>query len=309
MDRLETRELAYFVAVAEELHFARAAQRLGIAQPPLSRAIKQLERRIGVTLLERNSRHVGLTPAGEVLLHESRKALDAVAAAGRRAQRAGQPDPRLILVMKPGGDAGLLPDILAAYGCEPNAVAVDVFLCGIGEQATRLRQGHADLGLLHRPHDDLSGFDTEELLVERQVVVLPTRHRLAGRASVRLADLRGEPLPRWPVTSAEGGTPADDGTPADAGIPVEDVTPGPLVQDAAQLMQLIALGRTVAVLPESVRGHLRRDLACVPVLDAPTTAVIIAWPERSRSRAVAAFVEAATAVAALHALAAASPGV
>jgi DNA-binding transcriptional LysR family regulator len=85
---METRELRYFVAVAEELHFGRAAQRLGIAQPPLSRAIRQLERRLGVALLERTSRTVTLTEAGSVLLREGRAALDAVDAADRRTRRA-----------------------------------------------------------------------------------------------------------------------------------------------------------------------------------------------------------------------------
>jgi DNA-binding transcriptional LysR family regulator len=278
--RLETRELAYFVAVAEELHFGRAAERLGIAQPPLSRAIRQLERRVGVALLERGARGVTLTPAGEVLLHEGRRALDAVAAAGRRAHRAGQPDPRLVLAMKPGGDGGLLPDILAAYESEPDATAaVDVLVCGIGEQEALLRDGRADAGLLHLPHDDPSGFDTEELLVEGQVVVLPRGHRLSGRASVRLADLAGETMPRWPGSPDDG-----DGR--------------PLVRDAGQLMQLIALGRTVAVLPRSAAGHLREDLVCVPVADAAPTTVVLAWPEQSRSRALAALVRAATAVAA-----------
>src|SRR5829696_1696223 len=101
---METRELRYFVAVAEELHFGRAAERLGIAQPPLSRAIKQLEQRLGVPLIERTSRRNTLTQAGEVLLHEAKKALDAVAAAARRTQRAGQETPRLTLVMKAGSD-------------------------------------------------------------------------------------------------------------------------------------------------------------------------------------------------------------
>ena len=91
VDTLETRELRYFVTVAEELHFGRAAERLGIAQPPLSRAIRQLERRLGVTLLERNRRGVTLTGAGQVLLDEGRAILDATAAAARRTRRAADP--------------------------------------------------------------------------------------------------------------------------------------------------------------------------------------------------------------------------
>ncbi|XVQ11276.1 LysR family transcriptional regulator [Spirillospora sp. CA-255316] len=86
-DHVETRELAYFAAVAEELHFGRAARRPGIAQPPLSRAIRRLERRLGVLLRERTPRGVALTRPGEVLLREARHALEAVDAAVRRLRR------------------------------------------------------------------------------------------------------------------------------------------------------------------------------------------------------------------------------
>ena len=120
---METRELAYFAAVAEELHFGRAAARLGIAQPPLSRAIQKLERRLGVTLFDRSGRRVALTPAGEVLAREAAKALDAVAAAEHRTRRAGRTEPRLVVVLKPGGDGALLPDILAAYQVVPGRPA------------------------------------------------------------------------------------------------------------------------------------------------------------------------------------------
>src|SRR4051812_46241817 len=109
---METRELRYFVAVAEELNFGRAARRLGIAQPPLSRAIQQLERRLGVTLLERTSRTVALTEAGSVLLREGRAALYAIEAADRRTRRAGAVRPGLVLVTKAGASGELLAKML-----------------------------------------------------------------------------------------------------------------------------------------------------------------------------------------------------
>jgi DNA-binding transcriptional LysR family regulator len=285
MERLETRELTYFVAVAEELHFGRAAMRLGVTQPPLSRAIRRLERRLGVTLLERTSQRVTLTAAGEVLLAESRPILDAVAAAARKARRAGQPSPRLLLTISPCGDI-LLRDILAAYAADPDAIPVDIDVRTVGRLAY-LRDGQADVAFLHGPPASLRGLDTEELMVERPLAVLPRTHRLAGRKSLRLNDLRGEPLPRWP------GEPEDRW--AGAGV---EFGPGPLVHDAGELMQLITLGRTIALEPKSVLGPLRRDLIGVPVLDAPTSTMLIAWPEQSRSRALAAFVRAATTVAA-----------
>ncbi|MGA5270924.1 LysR family transcriptional regulator [Streptomyces lydicamycinicus] len=280
---METRELRYFVAVAEELHFGRAAQRLGIAQPPLSRAIRQLERRLGAALLERSSRAVTLTEAGAVLLREARAALDAVEAAERRTRRAALAAtgrPGVVLATKAGASSELLAEMLAAYAAEPDAVTVDLLLCGIGEQERMLRDGRADVALLHLPFDTTAGFDTEELCTEGQVVILPAGHPLAGRAQVRTADvteLPDLPMPRWP--GRDGSYP--DG-------------PGPQARDHAQLFQLIALGRACWIAPESCRTQLREDLAAVPVLDAPPVTTVIAWPPHSRSRAVAGLVRAAT---------------
>ncbi|MFD0656564.1 LysR family substrate-binding domain-containing protein [Thermocatellispora tengchongensis] len=181
--------------------------------------------------------------------------------------------------MKPGGDCGLLPDILAAYETDPDAVPVDIVLCSAHECAGVIRDGRADVGLLHRSNTDLTGLDIEELLTEDQVVVLPHSHHLADRVSVCLADLAGETMPHW---SADPHN-----------------TPNRLsVRDVGQLMQLIALGRAIAVVPASVRGQLRDDLTCVPVTDAQPTTLILAWPQGHRASALAAFVRTATTVAA-----------
>ncbi|MBC7279375.1 LysR family transcriptional regulator [Nocardioides sp.] len=279
---METRELRYFVAVAEELHFSRAAARLGIAQPPLSRAISRLERRLGGPLLERNSRGVTLTDAGRVLLAEARAALDAVDAAERRTRRAtgDGAEPALVLVSKAGASTELLTKLLDAYAAEPGSVKVEVDLCGIGEQGPRLRDGRADIALLHLPFDSVDGLDSEDLLTEGQVAVLPSSHPWVTRPQLRLADLEDIPsLPpmRWP--SAGGGFP--DG-------------PGPEIRDLAQLYQLIGLGRAYTILPESARAEQQHGVATVPVLDAPEVTTVIAWPQHSRSLALATLVQTAT---------------
>ncbi|SDN40995.1 LysR family transcriptional regulator [Actinacidiphila guanduensis] len=282
---METRELKYFVAVAEDLHFGRAARRLGMAQPPLSRAIGGLERRLGTLLLERGSRGLTLTGAGAVLLREARAVLDAVEAAERRTRRAAVAAtgrPAVVLAAKAGASSELLAKLLDAYAAEPGAAAVDVVLCGPGEQSRYLHDGRADVALLHRPFDDTSGFDTEELRSEGQVVILPAGHPLGARPHVRLAEVTGLPdlpLPRWP---------RPDGTFPDG--------PGPRVRDHTQLTQLIVLGRACAVVPESGRTGLSENLTAVPVSDAPRVTTVIAWPPQLRSTAVAGLVRAATAL-------------
>ncbi|GAA3562576.1 LysR family transcriptional regulator [Microlunatus spumicola] len=281
---METRELRYFVAVAEELHFGRAAARLSMSQPPLSRAVQQLERRLGVRLLDRGTRGVTLTGPGAVLLREARAALAAVEAAERRTVRAAVPadeaEAPVVLATKAGASSELVAKLLDAYAAEPGSAPVDIVLCAIGDQARMLRDGRADVALLHRPFDDVAGFDVEELGTEGQVLVLPSGHPFTQRPNVSLADtlaVPGLPAPRWP---------RDDGTYADG--------PGPQVHDHTQLLQLVALSRTCVVLPASVGVHLNESLAAVPVLDAPEVTTLIAWPPHSRSRAVAGLVRTAT---------------
>ncbi|MFG2502078.1 LysR family transcriptional regulator [Streptomyces sp. NPDC048441] len=272
---MEARPLRYFVAVAEELNFARAAERLGISPPPLSRAIRQLETELGVTLFERTTHSVALTPAGTVLLAEARIALDALQAAGRRAQRAAAPEPKLVLAAKADGDAGLLEPILARFASEPSAVPVAVRLCGWQEQPRLLRQGEADAALVHEPFDR-TGLDTETLVAEPRVAALAATDPLATRDHLSLADLGLHPgdLHRY----------------------IEEVRSDS--RDLAQLLTLVGLGGRPPLLPASVAARYPRPgLVYRPLTDAPPVVLAIAWPQQSRSKATAALVRAAASVA------------
>ncbi|WP_086730865.1 LysR family transcriptional regulator [Streptomyces carpinensis] len=271
---MESRPLRYFVAVAEELNFARAAERLGISPPPLSRAIRRLEIELGVTLFERTTHSVALTPAGEVLLAEARIALDALQAAGRRAQRAAAPEPKLVLAVKADGDAGLLEPLLERYAAEPAAVPVAVRLCGWREQPRLLRRGEADAALVHEPFDR-TGLDCETLAAEPRVAALASNNPLAARDRLVLDDLDLRPgeLHRFLQGKRSEG------------------------RDLAQLLTLVGLGEAISLLPASVADRYPRPgVVYRRVVDAPPAVLAIAWPQQSRSTATAALVRAAVAV-------------
>lgn len=303
MNELEARQLRYFVAVAEELHFGRAAERLGMAQPPLSRAIRELERQLGVPLLTRTTRQVTLTPAGEVLLRDARTALDAISAAGRRARRAGEPAPRLRLALKADIDGGLLPRILDVYAGEQAALPVELVLGRFGEQAQTVRDGRADAGLVLGPFDD-RGLDYEPLVTEPLLVAVAAADPLAARPCLRLADLAGRSLPggfpadQGPALSPHGAAGARDHQPSQAGNGTLAASTHS-ASDLPQIIRLVELGSMVCFIPASVaRRYPRPEIAYLPVDDLEPATVAVAWPERSHSPAVAAFVRAASTAAA-----------
>jgi DNA-binding transcriptional LysR family regulator len=246
MNQLEMREVTYFVAVAEELHFGRAAERLEIAQPPLSRAIARLERRLGVPLFERTTRRVSLTAAGEVFLVDCRKVLAAMDTAVRRVQRARQPD-RLTVAVRPGAGPGVLTDLLNIYSRQTGAVRTEIVFTY--DEAAALRDGMADVALMCGA-EGVGDLDFIELGVERPVALVPVGHRLAARSSLTIAEL-GE----LDTFTAE--------------IPHEALD---------VIVDRVALGQLVVVVGESVLDRLGGSVTAVPVVDFPTTRLVLAWP-------------------------------
>jgi DNA-binding transcriptional LysR family regulator len=190
----DLRQLRYFVAVAEDLNFTRAAERLHMAQPPLSAAIRQLEDQLGVALLERTTRQVQLTLAGELLLRRGRELLaqaDEVFSAVREVERA--PVGRLGVGVAPPARFGLAPELFAACANEAAGVMLYPREDTTGVLLRELRAGRLDLVVAFcAPPDD--ALEREPLRDEPAVVHLDAAHPLAARASVSLDDLREETL-------------------------------------------------------------------------------------------------------------------
>jgi DNA-binding transcriptional LysR family regulator len=245
MNPVESRRLRYFVAVAQELSFVRAADRLYIAPPALSRAIGDLESHLGVKLFDRSSRHVALTKEGSALLPDIRRALAALDAATSRVQRMGKHQRRLAVAYKSDMDGGLLQQIGELLATDPPVVSIEPRLGGWGEQPEQLRQGLADVALLYEPFDqDELAF--ELLIEEPRLVALPITDPLAGCEVVSLPELeqRFAPTPGpyvWQARKPDG------------------VSTLPRVRDISHLLQLVELAEIIAMLPASVAIRFLRD--------------------------------------------------
>ena len=191
---IELRHLRYFVAVAEQLHFSRAAQKLHIAQPPLSQQIRKLEGYIGHPLFARNSRTVALTQAGEALLERSRYLLRRFEDDLETVRRVGRGE---IGTLKVGfiGSAMLtvLPALVGSYRKRFTKVDLQLRELTTSSLVDAIQQGVVDLGFL-RDAGPTEGLIVEKVLGERFVVALAKKHPLASRKKVSLVELKGEPL-------------------------------------------------------------------------------------------------------------------
>jgi DNA-binding transcriptional LysR family regulator len=248
MDRLETRELEYFTAVAEELHFSRAAETLGIAQPGLSRAVARLERRLGVKLLERTSRRVELTEAGATFLAECRTLLAGLDGAVLRTRRAAQSS-QLALAVRPGAGNGLLAELLRRHeGPEPE-------LLFTYDSTGAVRNGLADAALVCLESDNLTGLRHAAMTREDPVALMDRDRSAARQDGVLLAEV--EKLPGYRAHCPAVGL--------------------------DEIQDLVALGRLVTVVGSSTATRLAPEVTAVPVLDMPPTTLALCWtPDNER---------------------------
>lgn len=196
---MELRHLRYFVAVAEELHFGRAAARLHVAQSALSQQIKRLEAKLGVELLTRTKRHVALTEPGRLFLVEARRTLAQARQAVAVAQRAAAGEEgRLRIGYVDAALWGVLPGILRAYRTAHPAVELTLVERLPAQQVAGLGAGRLDVGIGPPPQSD----ELESVLIAEEplVAALPAGHRLASSAAVDLPELASDPWVLLPAT-------------------------------------------------------------------------------------------------------------
>jgi len=284
---MELRHLRYFVTVAEEKHFRRAAARLRIAQPALSRQVQALETELGFALLERTRRGVELTPAGTVFLDHAHRVFEALDLAVHEAKRASDGESGRISVGYLSSLAYTgLTELLRAYRARFPAVEVVLRQLPPAKQVEALRDGRIDVGFVRGPLDEPQ-LASECLRREPLVVALPEGHPLARRARVPLRLLAQEPFVVFPRHRGPAFFDLLMALCRGAGF-----TPH-IVQEAPHqdIVSLVVAGFGVAIVPESVREMKRDGVVLRPLEEPKFTELLVAWNARNDSRVLREFLE------------------
>lgn len=287
---MELRHLRYFVAVAEELHFGRAAQRLGIAQPPLSQQIRALEEQIGALLLLRTKRHVELTAAGTVFLQEARKVLALTDQAVHAAQRAARGEiGKLEVGFVSGAVYGKVPSIFRLMRTRYPDVTLDLKNLSTEEQVEAIKAYRLDVGLIRPPLTDEESLVVHVIGREPLVVVLPRTHRLARQRKIPVEALAGEPFLQVPRHLARGFYDQFMHICAQAGFSPKTVQEAPTTQT---IVSLVAVGMGVSIVPASLQSLQRTDVVYRPLgAPAPTTELAVILRPDDENPALQRFLE------------------
>jgi DNA-binding transcriptional LysR family regulator len=281
---VDLRKLRYFLAVAEELHFGRAAERLHIAQPALSRQIRALENELGAELFVRDRRSTVLTPVGEQLVHEAASLLANADALLRRVRAAGEGVMRLTVGFMPG--ITLSPVVRLLRERHPG-LDVRMLRTGWDDQVEVLHDARADVGIVRLPIDP-EGLEIRPLYTEPRLVVVASTHRLAGKSAVRVEDLaidhllqNPDAVPEWRDVAVE--------VRAGARRPV------PEIHSVEEKLELVASGQGIVVIPASTANfYTRPGVEAIAVDDLGPNHVAAAWPIGRTTALVREFVEAAS---------------
>lgn len=261
-NEVELRHLRYFVTVAEELHFGRAAERLHLSQPPLSQQIRRLESILGYPLFERTSRSVSLTPAGSVYLERARRTLANVARdlAETRSVARGEVG-SLHVGFVGSGMLAHLPAIFRRFRESHSRVTLHLHESFTARVIEGLENGTLDAGIL-RDADAAPGMTITSLMTEPFVAVLPIAHKLARQKSISPASLRDEPFVYYPRSAGARAFEKPLAIFEAHGFRPQ------IVQEASHwltILRLVSAGLGVSVAPACVRRIESDDVVCLPL--------------------------------------------
>lgn len=263
---MESRQLRYFVAVARERNFTRAAEKLRISQPPLSRQIQQLEDELDVVLFDRSSRPLALTDAGKLLFEQAVQVLDRIdemKAMARRMREAGTP--RFSIGFVPSTLYGFLPEVLRTYRAARPATEVMLLELTTMEQIAALKEGRIDVGFGRIPFND-AAIERTLLCNEKLCVALPLIHPLSSRmGALKLEDLAGEALVAYPKAPRPSYADQVLALFREGGVKPQTVHE---VRELQTALGLVAAETGICVVPASVE-RLRRDNVVYRPLDEP----------------------------------------
>lgn len=270
---VDLRHLRSFLAVAEERHFGRAARRLAMAQPPLSRQIQLLEQELGFPLFDRSRRRVELTPAGAAFVPHARRVFEALDLGVQEARRAASGQIGRIGVGYLASVAlSGLAELIGAFRTRSPHVEIVMQELTLTEQMDAIKHHRLDVGFLRGPLDDPE-LASRLIRSEPLMIVLPSDHRLASQRRIALADLAHEPFVCYPRNRGPAYFDMIMRFCHDAGF-----TPR-IVQEGTQLdiVSLCAAGFGVAIVPGTLRHARRPGAVFRPIVGDPRTDLLVAW--------------------------------
>ncbi|HEY9630742.1 MAG TPA: LysR family transcriptional regulator [Coleofasciculaceae cyanobacterium] len=286
---IELRHLRYFMMVAEELHFGRAAERLHMAQPPLSHQIRQLETELGFQLFYRTKRSVILTDAGQVFWGECRKIFWQLEQAVRTGQQVSRGElGQLAIAFVSSAAYSVLPQILRSFRSTVPQVSIELHELTTDQQVQWLREGRIDVGFVRPPIEDET-FGCTTIFQEPLVVALPKAHALALQSQVALSTLAGESFILFPRLLAPGLYDQIISLCQQGGF-----SPN-VVQEAIQMQTIISLVAAemgVAIVPISLQNLQRTGVVYRPLVEVtPKAAIAVVWRKQDSSATVQRFLE------------------